>query len=111
MKDNPLIVSLLIGLIVVLLIGGVSLSFGLTKAQDAYKKEVAKNISSEKTIEDMKQEKSDLEDGLGRLNVQIEDLSTQIRELKEENLKLETLKDRIEENLKEELMKQKLNGK
>ena len=101
MKDNPLIISLLIGLIVVLVIAGVSLLVKMNALSGVYKQELAKNISLEKNIEDLKAENSDLADEIGQLKLEVKDL-------KEENLKVEKLKDRLEENLKEELMKQKL---
>ncbi len=100
MKDNPLIISLLIGLIVVLVIAGVSLLVKMNTLSGVYKKELAKNISLEKSIEDLKGENSDLSGKVDQLNAQI-------GELKDENAKIERLKERLEENLKEELMKQK----
>ncbi len=102
MKDNPLIISLLIGLIVVLVVAGVSLLVKINTLSNAYKQELAKNISSEKTIEDLKGEKSDLTE-------KIDELNTKIEELKKENAKLEEFKKKLEENLKDELMKNKLN--
>jgi len=101
MKDNPLIISLLIGLIVILVIAGVSLLVKMNALSGVYKQELAKNISLEKNIEDLKAENGDLAEEIEQLNDKIEDL-------KEENAKTEKLKDRLEENLKEELMKQKL---
>ena len=101
MKDNPLIISLLIGLIVVLVIAGVSLLVKMNSLSGVYKQELAKNISLEKNAEDLKTENSSLSKDIDQLNSKIEDL-------KEENEKTEKLKDKLEENLKEELMKQKL---
>ncbi len=101
MKDNPLIISLLIGLIVVLVIAGVSLLVKMNALSGVYKQELAKNISLEKNVEDLKAENSDLAEETKQLNAKIKDL-------KEENAKTEKLKERLEENLKEELMKQKL---
>ncbi len=101
MKDNPLIISLLIGLIVILVIAGVSLLVKMNALSGVYKQELAKNISLEKNIEDLKAENSDLAD-------EVDQLKLEVKDLKEENLKVEKLKDRLEENLKEELMKQKL---
>ena len=101
MKDNPLIISLLIGLIVVLVIAGVSLLVKLNALSGVYKQELAKNISLEKNSEDLKAKNSDLADEVNQLKFEVKDL-------KEENLKVEKLKDKLEESLKEELMKQKL---
>lgn len=101
MKDNPLIISLLIGLIVILVIAGVSLLVKMNTLSGVYKQELAKNISLSKNTEDLKAKNSDLADKVDQLKLEIKDL-------KEENLKVEKLKDKLEENLKEELMKQKL---
>ena len=101
MKDNPLIISLLIGLIVILVIAGVSLLVKMNALSGVYKQELAKNISLEKNAEDLKDKNSDLAGEIEQLNAKIEDL-------KVENTKTERLKDKLEENLKEELMKQKL---
>ena len=101
MKDNPLIISLLIGLIVILVIAGVSLLVNINALSGVYKQELAKNISLEKNAEDLKAKNSSLTGEIGKLNVTIEDL-------KEENMKIEKLKEKLEENLKEELMKQKV---
>lgn len=104
MKDNPLIISLLIGLIVILVIAGVSLLVKMNALSGVYKQGLAKNISLEKNIEDLRVENSGLAEDIEQLNDKIE-------YLKEENEKTEKLKDKLEENLKEELMKQKLGTK
>ena len=100
MKDNPLIISLLIGLIVILVIAGVSLLVKMNVLSGVYKQELAKNISLEKNAEDIKAENIGLTGEIAKLDLTIEDL-------KEENTKIERLKDKLEENLKEELMKRK----
>lgn len=101
MKDNPLIISLLIGLIVILVIAGVSLLVKMNVLSGVYKQELAKNISLEKNAEDLKAENSSLAGEVGQLNDAIKDLE-------EENIKIERLKEKLEENLKDELMKQKV---
>lgn len=101
MKDSPLIISLLIGLVVILVIAGVSLLVKMNTLSGVYKQELAKNISLEKNTEDLKAENNTLSE-------EIEKLNDKIGELKEENAKISKLKDKLEENLKEELMKQKL---
>jgi TolA-binding protein len=111
MKDNPLIVSLLIGLIIILLIAGVSQAVARSNVATLYSKETARNISLEKTVEDIKTENESLNDTIGKLNTQIEALAIQVKDLREENIKVEALKDNIEDNLKEELMKHELKGK
>lgn len=101
MKDSPLIISLLVGLIVVLVIAGVSLLVKMNTLSEIYQKELAKNISLEKGIEDLNSENSSLKEEIAELKVRGKDL-------KEENMKLEELKKKLEENLKEELMRKKL---
>ena len=102
MKDNPLIISLLIGLIVILVIAGVSLLVKMNSLSGVYKKSLAKNISLEKNIEDLKSENSGL---AGKISL----METEMSGLKEENVKVEKLKERLEENLKEELIKRKIS--
>lgn len=122
MKDNPLIVSLLIGLVVILVVAGVSLLVKMNTLSGVYKKELAKNISLEKTIEDLKKGNNDLTENMDKINVQITNIQKEhiqeledakktyiqdMESLKEQNLRLEKLKEKLEENLKEELMKTK----
>ncbi len=102
MKDNPLIISLLVGLIVILVIAGVSLLVKMNSLSGVYKKELARNISMEKSAEDLKNENS-------ALTEKVSQLGSQIKDLEEENAKIEKLKEKLEENLKEELIKQKLS--
>jgi uncharacterized protein YlxW (UPF0749 family) len=115
MKDSPLIISLLIGLIVVLVIAGVSILVKMNSLSGVYKKELAKNISLEKKMEDMQAENTALKKNIEALNVQIttikEESAKEIQGLKDECAKLKMLKDKLEDNLKDELMKQKLETK
>ena len=101
MRDKPFIASLLIGFIVILIIAGVSILVKMNSLSGVYKKELAKNISLDKEIEDLKEENSSFEKEVSQLN-------TIIEELKLENLKINKLKDKLEESLKEELMKDRL---
>ncbi len=112
MKDSPFIISLLIGLIVVLVIGGVSLLVKMNSLTTLYRKELAKNHSLSKNIEDLKSDKSDLDETVAGLHLQIEELNNKHQketgELKEEYEKLRMLKEKLEEDLKEELMRTEL---
>jgi cell division protein FtsB len=95
MSDRPLIVSLLIGLIVVLVIAGVSVLVRMNSVSDTYKKEVGKNMSLQKTIEILKEEKAaiqgqkdslvnennGLKENNAALNAQIDNLRREISEL------------------------------
>lgn len=114
MKDNPLIISLLIGLIVILVIAGVSLLVRTKSLSEAHKETLIKNINLEKEIETIKAENASLNQSLAALNGQMQELKaeyeTKINVLREEKLRLEKLKEKLEDNLKDELMKQKLQG-
>ena len=101
MRNNPFLISLLIGLIVVLIVGGISLLVEMNTLRTNYKKEQAEKMSLEKDLDLLKKEKSALEVTIDKSNKQIE-------ELRLENQKLEKLKDKLEESLKEELMKNKV---
>jgi len=122
MKNSPFIVSLLIGLIVVLVIGGVSLLAKINSLSVAYKKELAENINSAKNLEDLKEENDSLKRGISQLNAQIGNTeesvkqleafrnkntnqAKQIGSLKAENRRLASANKNLENNLKAELMK------
>lgn len=113
MSDRPLIVSLLIGLIVVLVIAGVSLLVNKNSLHDTYKKELSKNMSLQKETENLKTERDmikknneSLQNENSELKKNIVQLNFQMEGLKSELAKVEKLKDKLEENLKEELVKQ-----
>ncbi|MCF7908860.1 MAG: hypothetical protein K9L86_08340 [Candidatus Omnitrophica bacterium] len=108
MKDSPLIISLLIGLIVVLVIAGVSILVKMNSLSSEYKKQLAKNISCEKATEDLKKTIETIQGDNDKLKEDITLLNVQLESLSLENSKLEKLKDKLEDNLKEELMRQKL---
>lgn len=108
MRDKPLIVSLLVGLIVVLVIGGVSLLVKMNSVSGEYKKKVAQTISFQKAIEELKEENTSLNDKNDQLNKEIEGLNSNITELKTEIMKMEELKNKLEEALKDELIEKKL---
>jgi uncharacterized protein YlxW (UPF0749 family) len=112
MSEKPLVFSLLVGLIVVLVIAGVSLSVQVNRQSEAYKKEVAKNISLQKDIESIQNEKERLAKDVDSLNSEasalnstIAKISTELAALKLDREKTEMLKQKLEENLKDELYK------
>jgi cell division protein FtsB len=88
MKNNVWIISLLVGLMVVLVIGGVSLLVKVNALSKEYKQESAKNISLEKTIEDLKEKNEDLQEKVKQLNAQNTSFSEAISDLKKENNQL-----------------------
>ncbi|MCM8819233.1 MAG: hypothetical protein NC925_00350 [Candidatus Omnitrophica bacterium] len=105
MSDKPLILSILVGLIVVLVIAGVSLLVKINALDENYKKELTKNIELQKNLEELKNSISTLKEENVALKEKNTQLTTQVEELKIEKAKLEKLKEKLEENLKEELMK------
>jgi predicted Holliday junction resolvase-like endonuclease len=113
MKNNPLIVSLLIGLIVVLVIAGVSLLVKNKSLSEIYNKSFSKSIGLEKDIEDVRLENVALSKSVESLKAGNKELEEEydkkIEELKNDNMRLEKLKEKLEDNLKDELMKQKLS--
>ncbi len=100
MKNNPFMTSILIGVIVILIIAGVSLLVKMNALRSDYEKENTKKMGLEKKIEELKAESDNLKDTIGNLNSQIEELEL-------ENTKLNKLKDKLEESLKDELIKDK----
>ena len=111
MKDKPLMISLLIGLIVILVIGGVSILVKMNSLSDVYKKKLAQNLSLQKKIEDFRQENESLKEKNSKLTEEVGQLNSQVSELEIENTKLEKLKEKLEESLKEELMKKEPKGR
>jgi len=93
-RDSPLIVSLLIGLIAVLVVAGVSLLVKMNSLSDLYKKEIAKKIGFEKSIGDLQDENSGLKEKIDYFNLEMKDL-------KRENTRLEDLRKKLRENLEE----------
>ncbi|MCF7873858.1 MAG: hypothetical protein K9L84_03875 [Candidatus Omnitrophica bacterium] len=100
MKNNVWIISLLVGLVVVLVIGGVSLLVKVNSLSKEYKQESAKNISLEKTIEDLKEEKIDLQEKAEQLNAQNISLSKTVDDLKQENNQFSSQVKQLEEKVK-----------
>ncbi|MCP4652215.1 MAG: hypothetical protein GY858_02375 [Candidatus Omnitrophica bacterium] len=117
MTDKPLVLSLLIGLVVVLLIAGVSILVKMNSLSDVYKQELAKSITLQKNIEDLKSENESLEKDNKELQARkdaIEDENASLKDsvttLQIENKKLEKLKEKLEDNLTEELIKKNPKG-
>jgi len=106
MKDKPLILSLLVGLIMVLVVTGVSLLVKM-KSLSGFRQELAnKNMTLEKTIEDLKTESAALTEKNKTLTDDVNKANEKVTELKTELAKLEKLKAKLEENLADELIKQ-----
>jgi len=118
MKDKPLIVSLLLGLIVFLVIAGVSLLVKMNALDKDFKMVSTDSLTYQEKIEEFKvakqlleKEKSSLEAKVADLNYELTQVKMEYQDSQNEFLKLEKLKEKLEENLKEELMKNQLAEK
>ena len=111
MNERPLVFSLLIGLIVVLVVAGVSLSVQINRQSEVYKKEVAKNISLQKDVETSKVATGDLTRQIESLRAENDGLKSTVASVTSENegLKLEkaritAVKNEIEQKFGEKLV-------
>lgn len=106
MKDKPLILSLLVGLIMVLVVAGVSLLVRINSLSGFREELAKKNMTLEKTVEDLKADNSALTEKNKGLTEDVNKANEKINEMKTELNKLEKLKAKLEENLADELIKQ-----
>jgi cell division protein FtsB len=106
MKNSPVILGLVAGLIVVLLIGGVTLQVQVNRVSNDYKNE--KNLADalQKSVNDIKRENDSLKGVNASLQDQVGKLDQKAKDLSLEITKLEALKAKLEENLQNELIKQ-----
>jgi len=111
MKDKPLILSLLVGLIMVLVIAGVSLLVRINALSGSERKSQAEKMAIESELENLKKDNTTLTDKNKGLVDDLAKANTKTEELKTELAKLEKLKDKLEENLKDELIKTDTNVK
>jgi len=113
MKSEPLLLGVLLGIIVILIIGGVSLSVRLNQLRKNYQEVAGKNLKLEELVENLKAEKEalikanqDLKNKIEELKKEIDKLTNEKESLKLELEKMRRLKEKLEESLKEELMKE-----
>jgi len=111
MNERPLVFSLLIGLIVVLVVAGVSLTVQNNRQSEFYKKEVAKNMSLQKDVETAKVTTGDLNRQIESLRAENDGLKSTVAAVTSENeaLKLEkaritAVKNEIEQKFGEKLV-------
>jgi len=112
MKSEPLLLGILLGIIVILIIGGISLSVRLNQLRKNYQEVAGKNLKLEELVENLKAEKEaliksnqDLKNEIKELERKIDKLTGEKEDLKLELEKMRRLKEKLEESLKEELMK------
>lgn len=104
MRGSPLIIGLLVGLIVILVISGVSLSVKMNSLSSERDKQLAEKRNCEVIAEDLKVENRNL------LRT-IEELNLQIVALQRENKGLDKLKTELEGNSQEKLMRDRIRRK
>ena len=113
MKNQPLFLSIIIGIIVVFVIVGASLVAKLSNETKMRKQESLAKIDLEKKNKDLEADISSLNDANSTLKGQkasleetVTSLNTQVAALQDEVEKLKKLKEMLEDKLKEELTKQ-----
>lgn len=106
MKNSPVIIGLIAGLIIVLLIGGVTLQVQVNRVSNDYKSEKMRADGLQKAFNDMKLENEGLKGVNASLQEQVGKLDQKAKDLALEITKMEALKSKLEENLKNELIKQ-----
>ena len=111
MKDKPLILSLLVGLIMVLVIASVSFLVQINSLSGHRDDLVKKNMALEKKLEESKVENASLLEKNKGVSNELNGVKEKMDELKTEVIKLEKLKEKLEDNLKDELIKQDVKEK
>ena len=105
MNEKPVIVGSLLGLIVVLVIIGVSILVRMNGVSREKENLAEQIITMEKKIRDLSTEKTALIDNVNTYKKNNEQLSLKIEQANTEIVKLEKLKQTLEEDLKDELIK------
>jgi len=107
MKDKPLILSLLVGLIMVLVVASVSFLVQINSLSGHRDDLAKKNMALEKKVEELKAENVVLSEKNKGVTDELGSTKVKMDELKIEIARLEKLKEKLEDNLKDELMKTK----
>lgn len=118
MKNQPLILSILLGIILLLIIGGISISARLSATSKQYKEKLAEQIKSQEMQDILQEEKDallkstiDLKEKLKNKEVRIEELKNQNQALVDELEKVKVMKEKLEDDLQEMLLKSKSTRK
>jgi len=113
MRNQPLLVSVVIGIIVIFVIVGASLVAKLGNETKKYNTEYSKRLSLENVnqglisnVDSLKKDNKSLLDGKAMLEDVVAGLKSDIEEANIEIEKLNKIKDVFEEKLKDELMKE-----
>lgn len=111
MRNNPLIASLLAGLVVVLMVAGVSLVAKMKTIKDEHSVELSQKFFLQKDFEEIRAVNSALKKENEDFKEEIDTLTLQLKDLNEELMRTKELNQKLEDSLKEELIKQKLRGR
>lgn len=113
MNNQPLVFSVIIGIIVIFVIVGASLVAKLSNVNKLYRSESIKNMQMSKDNEQLKSElasltseNAELKEGKKTLEGMVEALKEEITNWKIEIEKLKKIKEVFEDRLKEELTKE-----
>jgi len=106
MNNQPLMLSILLGIILILIIGGVSLSLQKSKAAVTMQQYLSENIDLQKSNAQLDRENNELKTELADHQSKIEVLQKEKSSLARELEKTQKLKETIEDRLKEELIKE-----
>ncbi len=113
MRNQPLLVSVVIGIIVIFVIVGASLVAKLGNETQKYNTEYSKRLKLESAnqklvgeMDSLKKDNAGLVDGKKMLEGVVAELKADIEEASTEIEKLNKIKDVFEEKLKDELMKE-----
>ena len=113
MRNQPLLVAIVIGIFVIFVIVGVSLAVKLSNVSRLWKEESVKNIQMGKENAQLKEKIATLEKDKVKLENEKKALEELVKELKDEaaacNLEIEKLKkinDILEDKIKEELIQE-----
>jgi predicted RNase H-like nuclease (RuvC/YqgF family) len=114
MKNQPLMLSILLGIMLLLIIGGISISAKLSFTSKQYRKTLDKMIDLEKSqqqvslqYEQTATKIEELERTNTKLKTRVDELSKNNTSLNLELEELKILKNKLEDDLKAELMKKK----
>lgn len=102
MKNNIWIVSLLVGLVVVLVVGGVSLLVRVNYVSKEYQEVIDKNMELEQNIQILKAEKAELAEKISSLAEENSGLKETIQTLRQEKSQLSVDLKEIEAEAKAE---------
>lgn len=106
MNNQPLMLSILLGIILILIIGGVSLSVQKSKATNTINECLSEKIDLQKFTGQLEEENQKLKSQAEELQSRLTALEEDKKALSQELEKTQRLKETIEDRLKEELVRE-----